>query len=120
MSPRLVLGSGSPRRAELLAQIGVVADDVRPPDIDETPHPRELPRLIVRGWRVRRCWRLSPRPMKLCSARIPPWRWAVAFGQAQGCGAGGRVFAGAGRTSPQGDHGGSCKTRRPDLASAMW
>lgn len=44
MSPRLVLGSGSPRRAELLAQIGVAADDVRPPDIDESPHARELPR----------------------------------------------------------------------------
>lgn len=44
MSPRLVLGSGSPRRAELLAQIGVVADDVRPPDIDEVPHTTELPR----------------------------------------------------------------------------
>jgi len=41
---RLVLGSGSPRRAELLAQIGVVADDIRPPDIDETPNSRELPR----------------------------------------------------------------------------
>lgn len=42
---RLVLGSGSPRRAELLAQIGVVADDVRPPDIDETPRIGELPRV---------------------------------------------------------------------------
>lgn len=41
---RLVLGSGSPRRKELLAQIGVVADDIRPPDIDETPKPGELPR----------------------------------------------------------------------------
>jgi septum formation protein len=44
MNVRLVLGSGSPRRAELLAQIGVVAQDVRPPDIDETPQSRELPR----------------------------------------------------------------------------
>jgi len=44
MTVRLVLGSGSPRRAELLAQIGVVADDVCPPDIDETPHSGELPR----------------------------------------------------------------------------
>lgn len=42
--PRLVLGSGSPRRVELLAQLGVVADDVRPPDIDETPLKGELPR----------------------------------------------------------------------------
>ena len=41
---RLILGSGSPRRKELLAQIGVVADDVRPPDIDETPLKGELPR----------------------------------------------------------------------------
>lgn len=41
---RLVLGSGSPRRAELLGQIGVVADDVRPPNIDETPLNAELPR----------------------------------------------------------------------------
>ena len=42
--PQLILGSGSPRRRELLAQIGIVADDVRPPDIDETPHRSELPR----------------------------------------------------------------------------
>ena len=41
---KLVLGSGSPRRRELLAQIGVVADDIRPPEIDETPHKSELPR----------------------------------------------------------------------------
>ena len=41
---RLILGSGSPRRKELLAQIGVVADDIRPPDIDESPFKNELPR----------------------------------------------------------------------------
>jgi len=41
---RLILGSGSPRRRELLAQIGVVPDDIRPPDIDETPRKQELPR----------------------------------------------------------------------------
>ncbi len=39
-----VLGSGSPRRLELLGQIGVVPDAVRPPDIDEDPKPGELPR----------------------------------------------------------------------------
>ena len=44
MTLRLVLGSGSPRRRELLAQIGVKADDIRPPDIDEEPRPGELPR----------------------------------------------------------------------------
>ncbi len=41
---RFILGSGSPRRKELLAQIGVVPDAVLPPDIDETPLRGELPR----------------------------------------------------------------------------
>lgn len=40
----LILGSGSPRRLELLAQLGVVPDAVSPPDIDETPLNSELPR----------------------------------------------------------------------------
>ncbi|MEM8653407.1 MAG: Maf family protein [Pseudomonadota bacterium] len=39
-----ILGSGSPRRLELLGQLGMVPDDIRPPDIDETPHKQELPR----------------------------------------------------------------------------
>lgn len=42
--PRLVLGSGSPRRLELLAQLGIVPDAVRPPDVDETPLKAEVPR----------------------------------------------------------------------------
>lgn len=42
--PRLILGSASPRRRELLAQLGLVPDAILPPDIDETPRPRELPR----------------------------------------------------------------------------
>lgn len=42
--PKFILGSGSPRRRELLAQIGIVPDDVRPPDIDEDPLKAELPR----------------------------------------------------------------------------
>jgi septum formation protein len=41
---KLILGSASPRRRELLAQIGIEADDIRPPDIDETPLKAELPR----------------------------------------------------------------------------
>lgn len=39
-----VLGSGSPRRLDLLAQLGLVPDAVRPPDIDEDPLQGELPR----------------------------------------------------------------------------
>lgn len=41
--PRLILASGSPRRRELLAQIGLVPDAIDPADIDEAPHPNELP-----------------------------------------------------------------------------
>jgi septum formation protein len=41
---RLILGSASPRRKDLLAQLGLVPDAVLPPDIDEDPRPRELPR----------------------------------------------------------------------------
>ena len=44
MRPRLILGSASPRRNELLAQLGLVPDDIRAPDIDEDPRPGELPR----------------------------------------------------------------------------
>ena len=43
LSKRLILGSGSPRRQELLAVLGLRADEIRKPDIDETPLPGELP-----------------------------------------------------------------------------
>jgi len=41
---RLILGSGSPRRKELLAQLGILPDAILPPDIDEDPRKGELPR----------------------------------------------------------------------------
>lgn len=44
---KLVLGSASPRRRELLAQLGLVPDAVRAPDIDETPKKGEAPRVYV-------------------------------------------------------------------------
>ncbi len=42
--PTLVLASASPRRLALLAQVGITPDVVDPPEIDEAPLPRELPR----------------------------------------------------------------------------
>lgn len=39
-----ILGSGSPRRLELLRQLGVEPAAVRPPDVDETPLRNEQPR----------------------------------------------------------------------------
>ena len=41
---KLILGSASPRRKDLLAQLGIAPDAILPPDIDEDPLPRELPR----------------------------------------------------------------------------
>lgn len=41
---RLILGSASPRRRELLAQLSLTPDAICPPDINEEPNPRELPR----------------------------------------------------------------------------
>jgi len=44
----LVLASASPRRLELLKQIGITPDKVSPAEIDETPLPAELPRDLVK------------------------------------------------------------------------
>jgi septum formation protein len=44
MPPSLVLASSSPRRRDLLARIGAAPARVCAPEIDESPHPRELPR----------------------------------------------------------------------------
>jgi septum formation protein len=42
MKARIILASASPRRRELLDQIGI-AYDIHPVDIDESPHPDEAP-----------------------------------------------------------------------------
>ncbi len=39
----LILASASPRRVQLLAQIGITPAAIIPADIDETPLPREMP-----------------------------------------------------------------------------
>jgi septum formation protein len=44
VQPSLVLASASPRRLDLLAQVGVTPDRVDPADIDETPLRDETPR----------------------------------------------------------------------------
>lgn len=46
--PELVLGSASPRRLELLAQIGITPARILPAEIDETPLRHEAPRDYVR------------------------------------------------------------------------
>lgn len=46
--PPLVLASASPRRLDLLRQVGLVPSEIFPAEIDETAHPRELPRELAR------------------------------------------------------------------------
>jgi septum formation protein len=45
--PALVLASASPRRRELIARLGITPSGISPADIDETPRPREIPRVYV-------------------------------------------------------------------------
>lgn len=47
MTAGLVLASASPRRLDLLQQIGIIPARVQPADIDETPRPRERPRTLA-------------------------------------------------------------------------
>ena len=47
LNPHLVLASTSPRRAELLARLGVVPSRAAAPDVDETPLKAESPRVYV-------------------------------------------------------------------------
>jgi septum formation protein len=45
--PALVLASASPRRRDLLAQIGIVPDVIEAAEIDETPQKDERPRALA-------------------------------------------------------------------------
>lgn len=45
--PKLILASASPRRLELLQQVGVDPDALIPADLDETPEKGELPRVLA-------------------------------------------------------------------------
>lgn len=61
VSPRLVLASASPRRLDLLRQIGIAPDEVDPADIDERVRPRELPRDYARRMAVAKAERVATR-----------------------------------------------------------
>lgn len=60
-TPRLVLASASPRRLQLLAQIGIVADAVIPADLDEQPRPRETPIELARRLAAEKARRVAAR-----------------------------------------------------------
>jgi septum formation protein len=45
--PKLILASASPRRLELMQQVGLDPDALIPADLDETPQKGELPRVLA-------------------------------------------------------------------------
>ncbi|QDC08728.1 septum formation protein Maf [Oceanicola sp. D3] len=57
---RLILGSGSPRRRELLGQLGITPDEIRAADIDESPAKGELPRPYCSRMAVEKAEALPP------------------------------------------------------------
>ncbi len=56
---KIILASSSPRRLELLAQIGIIPDGVMAADIDETPHKGEKPRELVRRLAISKAQHIS-------------------------------------------------------------
>lgn len=59
-APLLVLGSASPRRLDLLGQIGIHPHALRPADIDESPRPGESPRDYVRRMAISKAEAVTP------------------------------------------------------------
>ena len=79
---RLILASASPRRRELLRQIGIEPDAIEPAEIDETPRPRELPgpfaerlaasKAVAVAERHAGAWVLGADTVVACGRRIMP------------------------------------------------
>ena len=61
MSTRLILASASPRRLDLLKQIGIVPDEIAAADIDEKPLRRELPAALAERLAAAKARRVAER-----------------------------------------------------------
>lgn len=116
-SARLVLASASPRRLDLLAQIGIVPDAVDPAALDESPLPRELPldhakrlaeeKAVAVAARHPGCFVLAADTVVACGRRILPK--AEEEGEARHClallsGRRHRVIGGLCLITPAGRH----------------
>ena len=64
MKSRLVLASASPRRAEILTRLGIDFS-VRPPDVEETVRPGELPAVAARRLASEKACSVAMRPGEL-------------------------------------------------------
>ncbi|HTI86808.1 MAG TPA: nucleoside triphosphate pyrophosphatase [Alphaproteobacteria bacterium] len=58
---RLILASASPRRLELLRQVGLVPSEIDPPNVDEGPLPRERPVAYARRIAEAKARAVAPR-----------------------------------------------------------
>lgn len=65
---KLVLASTSPRRRELLAQLGIEPQHIAAPDIDETPRKGELPRVYALRMAQEKALAVAPEPGTLLLA----------------------------------------------------
>ena len=80
--PHLVLASASPRRLQLLHQIGVIPKVIDPPDIDETPNKGEFPKSLAKRLAQKKInivaqrnvghWIISADTIVACGRRILP------------------------------------------------
>jgi septum formation protein len=80
--PPLVLASASPRRLDLLRQVGFEPAEIDPADLDETPESRELPRAYALRMATSKLALVAPRhpgavvlaadSVVVCSRRILP------------------------------------------------
>jgi septum formation protein len=122
-APRLVLASASPRRLELLRQIGIEPDAVEPADLDETPLRDELPPDHARRLAAAKaahvaarhagCFILGADTVVACGRRILPK--AEDEGAARRClallsGRRHRVIGGVAVIAPDGRHAERCVT----------
>jgi septum formation protein len=77
-NPPLILASGSPRRLDLLAQVGIVPDAIIPADIDETAHKNERPDVLAKRLAAQKAMavylQLTPEMNSDESAPPPPHR----------------------------------------------
>jgi len=64
--PRLILASASPRRISLLAQIGIVPDQIIPAHIDEKPHKSELPSQLAKRLGASKAMAIAPEHSCAC------------------------------------------------------
>ncbi|OIN87979.1 MAG: septum formation protein Maf [Alphaproteobacteria bacterium CG1_02_46_17] len=64
----LILASASPRRVDLLRQVGIIPDDIKPADINESPLPRELPQHLAERLAREKALAITPDPNQIILA----------------------------------------------------